>query len=108
MENKSKVEVPVQSEKEFAETLNQMREFHNLGGGLYLYSFDCVKRFRSVRRAFRRGLISSTGDIYPKRPFKNGANKSKRKGKHSKATQELKKQIYARLVTNKVVKTTVD
>ena len=97
MENKSKVEVPVQSEKEFAETLSQMKEFHNLGGGLYLYSFDCVNRFRSVRRAFRRGLISPTGEIYPKRPFKNGANKSKRKGKHSKATQELKKQIYVRI-----------
>lgn len=38
---------------------------------LHLRDYSGVKRFKSIRRAIRRGHISVFGDIYPKRPFKN-------------------------------------
>ena len=53
-----------------------------------------VHRFKSVRRAIKRGHVSMFGTLNPKRPFNNRANTSKRKGVHSRSTNELKKQIY--------------
>jgi hypothetical protein len=46
-------------------------------GILHLYNYEAVGKFKSVRRAIRRGHVSMMGDIYPKRPFKNC--KAKRK-----------------------------
>lgn len=40
-------------------------------GFLSLRNFIAVQRFRSVRRAIRRGHVSIYGDIYPRRPFNN-------------------------------------
>jgi hypothetical protein len=57
-------------------------------GMLYLHSFIGVSKFKSVRRAIRRGHMSIFGDIYPNRPFNN------RKSKESK----VKRQIYGQLV----------
>ena len=54
-------------------------------------NFEAVKKFKSVRRAFRRGHISPYGVIYPKRPF---SNKKPTKGR---AMNELKKKIYGQL-----------
>ena len=62
-----------------------------------LIFFDCVRRFKSVSRAFRRGLITSTGYIIPHRPFHNRANTSNRKGVHSRAFNEEKKRLYGQL-----------
>ena len=57
----------------------------------HFVNFEAVKRFKSVRRAFRRGLISPYGEIYPKRPFSN------KKPTRGRAMNELKKKIYGEL-----------
>lgn len=89
MEEKTNVvERAPMTEEEFKK---YMESFHDLGGGLHLYTFEAVKRFRSVRRAFRRGHISPYGEIYPKRPFSN------RKPTRGRAMNELKKKIYGEL-----------
>ena len=43
-------------------------------GTLYLTDFSGVKKFKSIRRAIRRGHVSIYGQIYPHRPFKNIKN----------------------------------
>lgn len=55
---------------------------------LYLRNFYGVSRFKSIRRAIRRGQAHIDGTIYPRRPFNN---RSPRK------VNELKKQIYGQL-----------
>lgn len=40
-------------------------------GVLHLRDYSGVRKFKSIRRAIRRGHISVFGGIYPKRPFKN-------------------------------------
>lgn len=64
---------------------------------LHLITYDGVHRFKSVRRAMRRGHMTSEGIVMPRRPFNNRANTSKRKGVHSRSTNELKKKIYGQL-----------
>lgn len=54
-------------------------------GILSLVNYQGVKRFKSIRRAIRRGHVSIYGEIYPKRPFKNTKN------------NKLKRSIYAQL-----------
>lgn len=39
-------------------------------GVLHLRDYSGVRKFKSIRRAIRRGHISVFGEIYPKRPFK--------------------------------------
>lgn len=62
---------------------------------LNLCNFSGVSKFKSIARAYRKGYISRWGDVYPKRPFNNRGNTSKRKGKHSRVFNEKKKAIYA-------------
>lgn len=45
---------------------------------LYLATYEGVSRFKSVRRAIRRGHVSPYGGIYPKRPFSNTNTKENR------------------------------
>lgn len=40
-------------------------------GVLHLRNYQGVSRFKSIRRAIRRGHVSPFGDIYPDRPFNN-------------------------------------
>lgn len=40
-------------------------------GILHLINFNGIKKFKSIRRAIRRGHVSIFGEVYPKRPFKN-------------------------------------
>ena len=42
---------------------------------LTLLRFEAVSKFKSVKRAWRRGHISIYGLIYPKRPFNNRTSK---------------------------------
>ena len=44
-------------------------------GTLSLRTFEGVSRFRSIRRAIRRGHVSLYGDVYPRRPFSNRKRK---------------------------------
>ena len=64
---------------------------------LNLQYYHAVSRFKSIRRAIRRGHVTPTGIIIPNRPFNNKKNSCKRKGKHSRPINEEKKRIYARL-----------
>ena len=52
---------------------------------LNLFTFNGVSKFKSVRRAIRRGNLSITGMVYPKRPFNNRKNKP---------LETLKRKIY--------------
>lgn len=38
---------------------------------LHLRDYSGVRKFKSIRRAIRRGHVSIFGEVYPKRPFKN-------------------------------------
>lgn len=49
---------------------NQVIEDFNKGI-LHLRDYSGVKKFKSIRRAIKRGHVSIFGDVYPKRPFKN-------------------------------------
>ena len=79
---------PLLSEEAFKERLTEFkddiekykeREQEKLdkfmkNGTLCLTDFSGVKKFKSIRRAIRRGHVSIYGQIYPKRPFKNTKN----------------------------------
>lgn len=59
----------------------------NVGMPISPVTYEAVGKFRSVRRAIRRGLVSVYGEIYPKRPFGNTNTKMNR----------IKRQIYEQL-----------
>ena len=86
------VERKLMSESEFEDSLAKAREtflsnFYEKGI-LYIRRFDAVGKYKSVRRAIKRGHVSMDGIIYPKRPFNNSKNSS---------INNRKKQIYAGL-----------
>ena len=58
-------------------------------GILHLHNYDAVRKYKSVRRAIRRGLVSVFGDIYPKRPYNNR--------KSFGGTGFIKRKIYEQL-----------
>lgn len=76
-----KIERPVMTEDEFKEYIK--------AGALRI--FEASRRFRSVKRAMRRGHVSPIGEIYPDRPFNN------RKPTLGRSFNEKKKLIYGRL-----------
>lgn len=91
----------MEEQKKIERDLTSQEEFENyISKGiivLHLITYDGVHRFKSVRRAMRRGHMTSEGIVMPRRPFNNRANTSKRKGVHSRSTNELKKKIYGQL-----------
>lgn len=94
MEEQKLVERPLMGEEEFKDYLKNNRvdivkDFYE-NNILHLITFNAVKRFKSVRRAIRRGHISLDGVIYPKRPFNNVKYK---KG----SLNDKKKRIYEQL-----------
>ena len=40
-------------------------------GILHLRNYSGVGKFKSIRRAIKRGHVSIWGDVYPRRPFNN-------------------------------------
>lgn len=56
-----KIERPIMTEDEFKEYIK--------AGSLRI--FEAVRKFKSVRRAIRRGHVSPIGEPYPNRPFNN-------------------------------------
>lgn len=66
-------------------------------GILHIQSLEGVSKFKSVRRAIKRGNVSLEGVIYPKRPFNNRKNSSRRKDIHSRVINEKKKAIYGQI-----------
>lgn len=94
MEEQKLVERPLMGEGEFKDYMEKNRvdivgDFYERGI-LHLRTYEAVSRFKSVRRAIRRGYISLDGVIYPKRPFNNA--------KHKKGSlNDEKKRIYEQL-----------
>ena len=91
MEEQKKIERDLMSQEEFEDYISKGIIV------LHLITYDGVHRFKSVRRAMRRGHVTAEGIVMPRRPFNNRANTSKRKGVHSRCTNELKKKIYGQL-----------
>ena len=60
---------------------------------LNLLTYEAVGRFKSIRRAIKRGHVSPFGGIYPKRPFGNTNTKMNR----------IKRQIYEQFKTSRSV-----
>lgn len=94
MEEQKVVERPLMSEEEFKDYMEKNRvdivgDFYERGI-LHLRTFEAVRRFKSVRRAIRKGHASLDGFIYPKRPFNNTKH-----GKNS--LNDRKKKIYEQL-----------
>lgn len=94
MEEQKTIERPLMSEEEFKDYIKKNRvdivgDFYERGI-LHLRTYEAVSRFKSVRRAVRRGHISLDGFIYPKRPFNNAKH-----GKNS--LNGRKKMIYEQL-----------
>lgn len=86
MEEK-KVQRDLIDESEFAEYLSSH---------LFLAYYAAVGKFKSVKRAIKRGNVSREGIIYPSRPFNNRKNTCKR-NKQSRKLNEEKKNIYANI-----------
>lgn len=93
------VERALMSEEEFKKYLGNKADIveNPLTETLNLRDYRAVGKFKSIRRAIRRGLISPSGTICPKRPFNNRANTSRKKGHHSRVMNEVKKSIYEQL-----------
>lgn len=72
-------------------SLMSVEEFEKYIGAGQPKIFDATRRFRSVRRAIRRGHVSPLGEVYPKRPFNNRRPTSGRK------FNEDKKEIYEQI-----------
>lgn len=49
-------------------TEDEFKEYIKAGS---LRIFEAVRKFKSVRRAIRRGHVSPIGEPYPNRPFNN-------------------------------------
>ena len=81
MENQSHKEIPLMDQEEFEKYLSN---------SLFLKTFEATKKFKSVRRAIRKGLVSPDGVIYPRRPFNNAKHKKK-------GINDRKKKIYEQL-----------
>lgn len=86
-----KIERELMGQEEFESYISNGTPF------LHLRIYDGVHKFKSVRRAMRRGHVTAEGIIMPKRPFNNRANTSRRKEVHSRSTNELKVKIYGQL-----------
>lgn len=93
------VERALMSEEEFKKYLGNKADIveDSLTETLNLRDYRAVGKFKSIRRAIRKGLVSPSGTICPKRPFNNRANTSRRKGYHSRVMNEVKKSIYGQL-----------
>ena len=79
MEEKKPILTEPISEEEFKEKAQELAMQKHLSrvadfkdkGILSLRTFEGVKKFKSIRRAIRRGKVSLYGDVYPNRPFSN-------------------------------------
>ena len=94
MEEQKTIERPLMSEEEFKDYMEKNRvdivgDFYERGI-LHLRTFEAVSKFKSVRRAIRRGHVSLDGIIFPKSPFNNAKH-----GKNS--LNDRKKKIYEQL-----------
>lgn len=98
LEEAKKFGIPV-TISEFKDELQKRREEHmrlildDLDKGIiHIFNFEGVSKFKSVRRAMKRGQMDTiTGIVYPKRPFNN------RKPTKGRRFNESRKKVYDRL-----------
>ena len=58
---------------------------------LRLFNYSSVAKYKSIRRAIRRGHVNSVGTEYPKRPFNN------RQRTAGRELQVTKEKIYGQI-----------
>lgn len=76
--------------KEERELMSQ-EEFEKYIGVGQPKVFGATRRFKSLRRAIKRGCISPLGEIYPRKPFNN------RKPTLGRKFNEDRKSIYEQI-----------
>lgn len=89
MEKKKLLERDLMSEEEFKDYMEKNRvdivkDFYEKNI-LHLKSLDAINKFKSIRRAIKRGHVSVDGIIYPNRPFNNR--------KHGKSSLNNRKRV---------------
>ena len=99
MEEQKTIERPLMREEEFKDYLKNrvdtIGDFYEKNI-LHLRMYEAVGKFKSVRRAIKRGHVSLDGIIFPKRPFNNA--------EHSKnSLNDRKKIIYGQLKHRKPI-----
>lgn len=100
MEEQKLVKRPLMSAEEFKEYLAKNKvdiigDFYKRNI-LHLRTFEAVNKFKSVRRAIRRGHVSLDGIVFPNRPFNN---RSRKKG--TRPLEIEKERIYEQLKRRK-------
>jgi hypothetical protein len=104
MEEIKKKEIPLMSLEEFKDYLisngrknvskeyeEKLQEALDINNQLNLLSYNYNNKYKSIRRAIRRGHLTVTGIIVPKRPFNN------RKHTIGRGINIRKKEIYGAL-----------
>lgn len=94
MEEQKAVERPLMGEEEFKKYMEDnridvVRDFYERNI-LHLRTYDAVSKFKSIRRAIKRGHVSLDGIVFPKRPFNNARH-------HKSSLNNRKKEIYEQL-----------
>lgn len=91
------------SQEEFEEKLKEVAEANRLKvledfekGIIYLRNFSGVGKYKSIRRAIKRGKVSLWGDIYPNKPYNNRKS-------HKKSINAEKRRLYEQLVYKRSV-----
>lgn len=78
MEEEKLVEQEPMSQEEFETKIKEVAEANKQQlikevneGILHLRYYGGVSKFKSIRRAIKRGHVSIWGDLYPRRPYNN-------------------------------------
>lgn len=71
--------------------MEEKKQMNSSQDEIRLMSFEGVKKFKSIKRAIRRGNASIYGEVFPKRPFNN------RKPTRGRSMNEDKKRIYGEI-----------
>lgn len=64
-------------------------EEKTINQGIRLLTFNGITKFKSIRRAIRRGDVSAEGVVYPSRPFNN---------RKDRPLEDKKRAIYKELI----------
>lgn len=97
-EEKLTEQTPVSQEEfeskvaEIAESNRQKVQEDFNKGVLYLRNYAGVSKYKSIRRAIKRGHVSIWGDLYPRRPYNNRKLNPQRK-----KLREIYEQITQRI-----------
>ena len=82
----------MKEKKKIVEEKVEKEPIINEGMPINLRVFDGVSKFKSIRRAIRKGYVTPWGTIAPKRPFNN---RSRKKG--TRPLEIEKERIYGQL-----------